>query len=287
MRNAPDKMYGFQYASGGWVASPYNDQPNMVEYTRSDIMQTTPKNPGDALAPCPFCGGHAYYNHTDAGPDRKYYRVHCEKCDARIGHPYTGKDAAREAWNTRAALTQKPAGGDAAEWIKAQPAQDYDDLKRQFCSLKSALNSMGEQLSFYSKKSYETGEKHLAELQASLDSERAMNAQLTEELAALTPAPIDVEGLKRDMKLKVKLHCLARNVDNTDKMVDLVIDYLKSSGHLHPPAPVTQEMAKKALDDFKLTRDCWMTSKLKTCTSLETSDTIEAILQHHAGKGEE
>jgi Lar family restriction alleviation protein len=58
------------------------------------------------LLPCPFCGGHAYYNHTDAGAERKYYRVHCEKCDTRIGHPYIGKDAAREAWNTRAALDQ-------------------------------------------------------------------------------------------------------------------------------------------------------------------------------------
>lgn len=53
------------------------------------------------LLPCPFCQASAFYNFTDAGADRKYYRVHCSKCDARIGHPYIGKDAAREAWNTR------------------------------------------------------------------------------------------------------------------------------------------------------------------------------------------
>lgn len=84
---------------------------------------TTPKNPCAALAPCPFCGGHAYYNHTDAGPERKYYRVHCEKCDARIGHPYTRKDAARQAWNTRAALTPKPSGGD----VELQDVIDWAD----------------------------------------------------------------------------------------------------------------------------------------------------------------
>lgn len=59
------------------------------------------------LLPCPFCGGSAHYNFTDAGADRKYYRVHCSKCDARIGHPYTGKDAAATAWNTR--TPNKPA----------------------------------------------------------------------------------------------------------------------------------------------------------------------------------
>jgi len=50
------------------------------------------------------------------------------------------------------------------------------------------VNSMGQQLSHYQKKSYETGEKHLMELQASLESERDMNAKLTEEIAALTAA---------------------------------------------------------------------------------------------------
>jgi hypothetical protein len=103
-----------------------------------------------------------------------------------------------------------------------------------------------------------------------------------------TPAPVDVDELRHHMKLKVKLHCLARNVDNTDKMVDLVIDYLKSSGHLHPPAPVTQEAARMALDDLK----DWMITKPMTSgfthRSLK-SETVKVcldILQHHAGKGE-
>ncbi len=90
------------------------------------------------------------------------------------------------------------AGGDAvAEWVKAQPHETYDGLKRQFYSLKCMLNSIGTQLSFYQKKSYETGEQHLAALQESLDSERAMNATLTAELEAKTtsaPAEPEAEG---------------------------------------------------------------------------------------------
>lgn len=58
------------------------------------------------LKPCPFCGGKAYYHYTDAGNDRRYDRVHCKDCDARIGHPYCNKDQARAAWNTRAASGQ-------------------------------------------------------------------------------------------------------------------------------------------------------------------------------------
>lgn len=57
------------------------------------------------MLPCPFCGSEAYYRHIDAGADRKYYRVHCVKCDARIGHPYIGKEDALSTWNTRADLS--------------------------------------------------------------------------------------------------------------------------------------------------------------------------------------
>lgn len=79
-------------------------------------------------------------------------------------------------------------------WVKAEPHEDYECLKRQFISLRSMVNSLGQQLSFYQKKSYETGEQHLSALKESLESERSMNAALTEELAALsspqTPADL-------------------------------------------------------------------------------------------------
>lgn len=77
---------------------------------------------------------------------------------------------------------QKDQMPDVREFIKANPHEDYDMLRRQFLSLKSMCNSMGEQLSYYRGKSYETGEKHLTSLKESLDSEKAMNAKLTEEI---------------------------------------------------------------------------------------------------------
>lgn len=75
----------------------------------------------EELKACPFCGGDAYYNYTDAGADRRYDRVHCKKCDARIGHPYTSKEKAREAWNTR---TQPRADVEQVEDIVTEAMQD-------------------------------------------------------------------------------------------------------------------------------------------------------------------
>lgn len=68
------------------------------------------------------------------------------------------------------------------EWVSAPPHGTYEGLLCQFRALKTMINSMGQQISSYSKKDYSLSEKRLAELQASLDSERAMNSKLTEEL---------------------------------------------------------------------------------------------------------
>lgn len=43
-------------------------------------------------------------------------------------------------------------------------------------------------------------------------------------------------------------------------------------------AKPTKQQIQQALDDFRRTRQYWMTSKLKACTQQETSDTIEAVL---------
>ena len=83
------------------------------------------------------------------------------------------------------AITALRALRDAKPWLKAEPSTDYDLLKRQFYSMRSLINSLGEQLSFYKKQSYETGEKYLSELRTQLESEKQMNAILTEENAKL------------------------------------------------------------------------------------------------------
>ena len=66
--------------------------------------------------------------------------------------------------------------------IKASPAENYDDLKKQFYALKTIVNCKSKELSFYKDKDYKLSEDRLRELEASLESEREMNAQLTKEL---------------------------------------------------------------------------------------------------------
>ncbi len=59
------------------------------------------------LKPCPFCGGEAYtYTalNSEKGVQRKYWLVHCKKCE--INDPsysrkcFTEQEAV-DAWNTR------------------------------------------------------------------------------------------------------------------------------------------------------------------------------------------
>lgn len=147
----------------------------------------TPTPPNTELADCPFCGGKAdTWIENEDDPDTEC--ATCPNPDCVGSQVRT----AVEHWNTRHLATlREDKGGE--EWIKAQPHETYEGLRQQFHSLKSLVNSMGEQLSFYHKKSYETGEKHLKDLQESLESERDMNAKLTEELAALKN-PSDAGG---------------------------------------------------------------------------------------------
>ncbi len=93
-------------------------------------------------------------------------------------------EAWQAAWNTRA--QPQNVEGDLDDWIKAPAAKDYDDLLVQFRAMKCLLNSQGERLSWYSNIDYSLSEKRLNELNASLESEREMNAELTEEVEKLS-----------------------------------------------------------------------------------------------------
>ena len=66
--------------------------------------------------------------------------------------------------------------------IDAEPAEDYNLLKKQFNSLKMLCNSMENQLSYYRNKDYQLSEFKLQQLEEKLESEKQMNAVLTEEL---------------------------------------------------------------------------------------------------------
>lgn len=67
--------------------------------------------------------------------------------------------------------------------LKAKPADNYDDLKKQFFALKNLCESKNKECSIYSKKLAEHGRESILARSEALESEKEMNAQLTEELA--------------------------------------------------------------------------------------------------------
>lgn len=71
------------------------------------------------------------------------------------------------------------------DWINTPPAATYGSLQKQFFALRNLVNCLSEQLNHYKNKSYETGERRLKELTESLESERAMNCRLTNDICRL------------------------------------------------------------------------------------------------------
>lgn len=67
--------------------------------------------------------------------------------------------------------------------LKAKPADNYDDLKKQFFALKNLCELKIKQCSIYSNKLAEYDRESLIARNEALESEKEMNAQLTEELA--------------------------------------------------------------------------------------------------------
>lgn len=63
----------------------------------------------------------------------------------------------------------------------AKPADSYDDLKKQFSSALLLAKSLESQLKHYRNKDYSLAEKRLESLEAALESERDMNAIITNE----------------------------------------------------------------------------------------------------------
>jgi len=67
----------------------------------------------------------------------------------------------------------------------AKPADDYKGLLIQFKALKVLLASKEAQFDYYQKRIKEFSVERIIELEAELESEREMNAILTEELELL------------------------------------------------------------------------------------------------------
>jgi hypothetical protein len=75
--------------------------------------------------------------------------------------------------------------------LKAKPADNYDDLKKQFFALKNLCESKIKQCSIYSNKLAEYDRESILARSEALESEKEMNAQLTEELAKANERVID------------------------------------------------------------------------------------------------
>lgn len=73
-----------------------------------------------------------------------------------------------------------------AEELWPEPAADYEGLRKQFSAMKNLVHSLQAVQSHYMQKDYNLSESRLAALQEALESERAMNAKLTDELQALS-----------------------------------------------------------------------------------------------------
>ena len=61
-------------------------------------------------------------------------------------------------------------------------ADNYDDLKRQFNALRVLLGSKLAQIQVYEKRIKEFSPERIIQLEAELESQKEMNAILTEEL---------------------------------------------------------------------------------------------------------
>lgn len=66
-----------------------------------------------------------------------------------------------------------------------KPADNYDSLKKQAYALNLLVNSMEDELSHYRSRNDELKESNLSNLKLSLESEKQMNVELTEENISL------------------------------------------------------------------------------------------------------
>lgn len=87
--------------------------------------------------------------------------------------------------------------------LKAKPADNYDDLKKQFFALKNLCESKIKQCSIYSNKLAEYDRESLIARNEALESEREMNAQLTEEIAKANDRVKELEVRYSELRNKV------------------------------------------------------------------------------------
>lgn len=225
------------------------------------------------LMPCPFCGGKIRLKELDE--PQVYYE--CEgACGCDFNFYYE-----RDMMNCR--RITEPEKEEALKWInyltKNAQAQvrDYPNNSEK---LKEALIH------------YEVIRKLLLTRHTPAPSESifALNQQnsANSQDQGTIPAPIDVEGLKREIG-ELLGDKWGGNILNRNQMaINFAIDHLHAQGHLQTPSPVTQEAAKMALRklDQYATEAASGHHGVRPPLLHEDVETIRAVLQHHAAKGE-
>lgn len=94
------------------------------------------------------------------------------------------------------------------ESLKAKPADNYEDLKKQFFALKNLCELKIKQCSIYSNKLAEYDRESLIAGNEALESEREMNAQLTEELEAANERVRELEQFQQEIAYRCFLEGL-------------------------------------------------------------------------------
>jgi len=106
--------------------------------------------------------------------------------------------------------------------LKAVPAENYDDLKRQFFALKKLCESKMKQCSNYAKKLAEYDRESVIARNEALNSEREMNAQLTSELNKADERIAELESY--NVKLANESHEYQQRCKELEKELTLSTD---------------------------------------------------------------
>ena len=75
------------------------------------------------------------------------------------------------------------------DYKNIKPSESYEGLKKQFYALKSLLQSKDVEVAVYRKRIEEFKVSRIIQLEAELESQKEMNAILTEELNQYTQTP--------------------------------------------------------------------------------------------------
>ena len=113
-------------------------------------------------------------------------------------------------------------------YIKAEPVDDYDGLKKQFYALRNLANSLDEQLEFYRAQDYSLSKERLQVLEESLASEKAMNSTLTQELEHPAQEPLNLNCKSVQKRLATQWGYVEQPAQEPDFwMKDMVLYYYK------------------------------------------------------------